>query len=127
MNNILLALPGRFPTPRDGEGYLNLIDRIQAMLLFFIAMMKYSEQLQSPYWYARREEIKKRDNYTCRMCTNSCGKLIVHHIAYKLDRMAWEYPDCYLITLCEDCHKAVHYFISEYNDPIWTVDTTCDE
>lgn len=71
--------------------------------------MTYSEKLQDPRWKKRREEIKKRDNYTCRKCGQNRGLLHVHHKEYLNSREPWEYADEFLITLCASCHENTHF------------------
>jgi len=69
--------------------------------------MSYDEQLKHPLWFLKRDYIIERDFGICQHCMS--GKsLQVHHIAYINGRMAWDYPDYYLITLCKDCHGDVH-------------------
>lgn len=72
--------------------------------------MNYLEQLQTPEWKARAEQVKQRDGYKCQIC----GKnyiLNAHHVLYEPDLLAWEYPDNYLITLCDTCHLYEHSII----------------
>jgi 5-methylcytosine-specific restriction endonuclease McrA len=85
--------------------------------------MNYQDQLRSPEWKKRRKEILNRDNYTCLICHNNCGKLHVHHSDYTNGLWAWEYTDEYLLTVCEDCHEALHYFKAEYKE-IWYYSST---
>ena len=62
----------------------------------------------APAYRVWRSQIFERDNYTCQRCGQKGGNLNAHHIKqYAL------YPDLRLdpvngITLCEECHKAVH-------------------
>ena len=35
----------------------------------------------------------------------------VHHKRYIINKYAWEYDDCDLVTLCQDCHSKVHSFL----------------
>ncbi len=75
--------------------------------------MTYEEQLETRHWKVRRDEILERDDYCCQECLrgkreNRNIKLHVHHKSYIAGRMAWEYSDEYLITLCEDCHQMIH-------------------
>lgn len=70
--------------------------------------MTYSEKLRDPKWIERRNEIKRRDNYTCRACGQNRGRLDVHHPEYLDGREPWEYADSLLITLCARCHKLKH-------------------
>lgn len=69
--------------------------------------MKYSEQLLTEEWKNKRLEILKRDNFCCTKCDKK-RKLHVHHKKYIRGRMAWEYSNKYLTTLCESCHAEIH-------------------
>jgi len=70
----------------------------------------YKMQLRSPQWLERKSEILNRDGYTCRLCDNMDLEILdVHHIGYISDgRMAWEYPDYLLVSLCRKCHQKEH-------------------
>ncbi|MBR0384428.1 MAG: HNH endonuclease [Eubacteriaceae bacterium] len=57
-------------------------------------------------WSSRREAILNRDNYTCQICGKKHTKLEVHHIIYKSQGGTDDENN--LITLCEECHHAVH-------------------
>lgn len=55
-----------------------------------------------------RKTVFERDDYTCQVCGQVCGKLNAHHI-----RRFADYPELRLevtngITLCEDCHRKLH-------------------
>lgn len=41
--------------------------------------MKYRQLLLDPIWKNKREEILKRDNYTCTECGAKGIALVVHH------------------------------------------------
>lgn len=72
--------------------------------------MTYEEQLLTPEWQAKRDEIIRRDWYMCQECMSS-QNLQVHHKKYIKGRMAWEYDgwDSFeLITLCRKCHADKH-------------------
>lgn len=69
--------------------------------------MTYQEQLLTDEWKLRRQEIIDRDFGICQQCMSS-KNLNVHHLTYIDGRMAWEYEDFYLITLCGECHKKTH-------------------
>lgn len=69
--------------------------------------IKYSNQLKDKRWKKLANKIRKRDNYTCQLC-GSHEHLQVHHKKYIKDRLAWEYDESNLITLCSECHKKVH-------------------
>lgn len=70
--------------------------------------MNYAEQLKSPKWQKVRLKIMEMDNFCCQMCLSTTDQLHVHHIFYIHGVKIWAYPDEYLITLCEDCHKELH-------------------
>ena len=75
--------------------------------------MTYREQLKSPLWQRKRLEIIKRDEYKCTSCNSSDKKLHVHHNIYFNGKMAWEYENRHLYTLCDVCHKRQHEIIDE--------------
>lgn len=72
--------------------------------------MDYNEQLKTSAWLRKKYEVMERDGFVCSkcLCDNAEKKLEVHHIAYHPKRMAWEYPDYMLVTLCRDCHQEEH-------------------
>jgi 5-methylcytosine-specific restriction endonuclease McrA len=55
---------------------------------------------------SRREAILNRDNYTCQICGKKNIRLEVHHIIYR--SQGGTNDENNLITLCEDCHNAIH-------------------
>lgn len=73
----------------------------------------YGSLLFHPLWKMKREEILKRDRYSCFIC-NAGDLLQVHHRQYHFVvkdnqfKMPWDYPGHLLITLCESCHKRGH-------------------
>jgi len=69
--------------------------------------IKYKDQLKDKRWKKLANKIRKRDKYTCQTC-GSHKKLQVHHKHYIAGKMAWEYNDSDLITLCKNCHKKIH-------------------
>lgn len=71
----------------------------------------YSEKLKDPRWQRRRLEIMERDVFQCQMCFDRDNTLTVHHKEYLKGLEPWEYEDDLLVTLCERCHKKVHYNI----------------
>lgn len=73
-----------------------------------MAKMSYFEQLRSPNWQRRRLEIMSRDEFRCQVCYDNESTLNVHHKHYTKGRMAWEYGDDELVTLCEECHEDMH-------------------
>lgn len=70
--------------------------------------MTYQEQIKSPKWQKRRLEILNRDKFTCQICGDKESELHVHHIAYLKGRMAWDYNDKLLATVCSECHDSIH-------------------
>jgi len=61
-------------------------------------------------WNIWRNEIYKRDHYTCRLCNKHCQKkeIIAHHIM-----LFSQYPELRFsvdngITLCRSCHIKIH-------------------
>ena len=69
--------------------------------------MTYKKQLLHPKWKRKRGRILKRDGYKCTNC-ESKHRLHVHHTHYFKGAKAWEYNDCWLVTLCADCHLKEH-------------------
>ncbi len=67
-----------------------------------------SRDRNAPEYREWREQVFSRDDYTCQKCGQRGKKLNAHHVKqYAL------YPDLRFdldngITLCDDCHKAVH-------------------
>jgi len=70
--------------------------------------MTYKEQLDHPKWQMRRLKILKRDKATCQECGCKEKQLHVHHKRYVSGRMAWDYQDWELTSLCKDCQAAKH-------------------
>lgn len=69
--------------------------------------LKYNEQLADSRWLQKKTEILIRDNYTCQKC-GAKSHLNVHHLVYEEGKLAWEYSNDKLITLCEQCHAREH-------------------
>lgn len=69
--------------------------------------MSYEEQLRTPQWYYVRDRIFERDKYRCQECRTE-RDLQAHHLYYIDGKMAWEYPDSALVTLCGRCHAFAH-------------------
>lgn len=71
--------------------------------------LTYSEKLRHPKWQKKRLEILQRDDFKCQSpgCFNEDKTLHVHHLDYEKDAEPWDYPNEWLITLCEDCHQQV--------------------
>lgn len=73
-----------------------------------MATMTYREQLLHPNWQRKRLEIMQRDEFRCQCCMATENTLHVHHKQYAKGRLAWEYPNDELVTLCETCHDTMH-------------------
>lgn len=69
--------------------------------------LSYEEQLKTLQWQAKRRWILSRDAYRCQVCL-SRKNLQVHHMYYTSGKMAWQYPDSALVTLCDACHENEH-------------------
>lgn len=64
----------------------------------------YRKYRETDKYKQKKEQVLRRDGLQCQLC--GTGKnLLVHHITYR--RLGNE-PLEDLITLCENCHKAVH-------------------
>lgn len=72
--------------------------------------LNYKEQLADSRWLQKKAEILIRDNYTCQKCGIK-SHLNVHHKHYESGKLAWEYPDEVLVTLCRDCHENEHEIV----------------
>jgi hypothetical protein len=78
--------------------------------------MTYAEKLKDPRWQKKRLEIFERDNWTCTTisCNSKDATLHVHHLDYLPNTEPWDYPDHFLVTKCEHCHKELTEFKKEY-------------
>lgn len=68
-------------------------------------MGNYSEKLRDPRWQKKRLEVLNRDEFRCVHCGNDKKELHVHHLTYFGFSNPWDAEECYLITLCSDCHE----------------------
>ena len=66
--------------------------------------MTYTEQLNHPLWKQKASFIRERDDFKCVLCGAEWKELHIHHKSPEPFKLAWEYPDEMLETLCEDCH-----------------------
>lgn len=69
--------------------------------------MTYQEKLKDPRWQKRRLEVLKRDNFTCRLCSDTTTTLHIHHKEYRKD--PWDIEIGSLITYCKHCHAVIEY------------------
>ena len=104
-------------TSATREELLNMMTYKPARIMFNCVALDAEQQIEkqqpkrirnSGEYKEWREAVFKRDNYTCQNCMRKGGKLNAHHIKHFKD-----YPDLRLdiengITLCVDCHHAVH-------------------
>ena len=73
----------------------------------------YRKLLSDKRWKKRREDILKRDNYKCTVCSSK-EYLQVHHKQYHFHNLTrtykkpWNYPDYLLVTFCRTCHDNGH-------------------
>lgn len=68
---------------------------------------KWAYQRGVNYGYANaREHALVRDNYTCQCCGKNNCRVETHHIIFRSKNGSNDLEN--YITLCEDCHKAVH-------------------
>lgn len=74
-----------------------------------MAYTPYSQQLKDPRWQRRRLEVLNRSDFKCEWCDASDKTLHVHHTIYHKGMKPWEYKDCELLALCEDCHAEWHH------------------
>lgn len=67
------------------------------------------EKCKDPRWQKKRLQILERDEWKCCSCDNESRTLHVHHIMYSNDyQNPWDYPDRFLVTLCDECHDSTH-------------------
>ncbi len=81
-------------------------------------MSTYSEKLKNPLWQKKRLEILQRDEFTCKLCSDTQTELHVHHKSYKHGNDPWEYEDSNFETYCKFCHKLVEYYKHTDFEPI---------
>ena len=68
---------------------------------------KWAYQKGVNYGYANaREHALVRDNYTCQCCGKKNCRVEAHHIVFRSKNGSNDLEN--YITLCEDCHKAIH-------------------
>lgn len=73
----------------------------------WLQQYKWAYQKGVNYGYVNaREHALVRDKYTCQCCGKKNCRLEVHHIVFRSKNGSNDLGN--YITLCEDCHKAVH-------------------
>lgn len=84
---------------------------VSSKLLEYISSGQSIKFYQSPEWRRKRAEIIRRDHNECQRCRQQ-GKFskgqCVHHIKHLKDYPLLALTNNNLITLCNDCHNAVH-------------------
>ena len=55
-----------------------------------------------------REEVYKKDNYTCKKCNEKGGRLNAHHIYNYWSHVDLRFNVDNGVTLCKNCHKDFH-------------------
>lgn len=69
------------------------------------------KEYQRKSWKLKRDNILRRDNYTCCRCgrKQADGAILnVHHLVYFKKTKIYDYPDGVLETLCTTCHLEEH-------------------
>lgn len=75
---------------------------------------KWAYQKGVNYGYANaREHALVRDKYTCQCCGKKSCRVEAHHIVFRSKNGSNDLEN--YVTLCEDCHKAVHLGEIELN------------
>lgn len=83
--------------------------------------MEYKQQLADSRWLKKKNEILERDNYTCLHCGRT-SNLNVHHLSYEKGKLAWDYPNEKLITLCKSCHSMYHGTTKPYFGEVYSLE-----
>lgn len=84
------------------------------------------EQYKDPRWQKRRLQIMERDKFGCQSCGLTGRTLNVHHFVYKRGKDIWDYKDDELITLCNECHEALHFLLSNGIYNMETLSMVCN-
>lgn len=74
--------------------------------------MNYKTDLKSGKWQKKRLEIMERDGFKCRACHGK-NDLTVHHLYYQPGLKPWEYDNEAMVTICNECHKQIHFEVSK--------------
>jgi hypothetical protein len=82
---------------------------IFGVLAVFVSIFEKQKKVAIEYpgdWDEMRKRILHRDAYTCSNCRITGTILHVHHVVPL--SCGGTSTDSNLVTLCEDCHKAIH-------------------
>jgi hypothetical protein len=80
-------------------------------------MTTYAQKLKNPRWQKIRLKAMERDDWKCRLCFAEGQTLAVHHKKYTGEN-PWDADVQHLVTLCEDCHTAMHNGTIEVFPPL---------
>jgi hypothetical protein len=80
-------------------------------------MTTYAQKLKNPRWQKIRLKVMERDDWKCRLCFSEGAALAVHHKKYTGEN-PWNADWGDLVTLCEDCHTAMHNGTIEVFPPL---------
>ena len=89
--------------------------------------MRYSERLKDPRWQRKRLEIMQRADFKCEHCLDGHSTLHVHHRRYIAGRDPWDYQNCDLAALCENCHGAAHERRGLLDEILCSIDPMFDD
>lgn len=104
------------PSPHRAGSFAGS-DRDGRARAFSSNRMTYGEKLKDPRWQKLRLEIMERDDWKCRLCFSEGSTLAVHHEKYTGEN-PWDADSSDLVTLCEDCHTAMHNGTLEVMRPL---------
>ena len=83
----------------------------------------YGTYLKGELWKEIRGRVLARDGHACRACNSPA--VIVHHESYSAHVLAG-HGDAFLVSLCFDCHHAVHFDAGGVRVPMARRRTTTD-
>lgn len=86
--------------------------------------MKYADQLNTPQWFAFRQEVLDIRGSECEDCHNVEAPFNIHHCRYDFERMAWEYSYEDVRVLCLGCHERLHKRERQFR---WVFENVDDE
>lgn len=80
----------------------------------------YAEKLLDPKWQKKRLEVFERDEFKCRLCSNTESTLHVHHNSYVGN--PWDIDSSELKTVCKYCHAIIHHVIKTHKGKVLHID-----